>query len=102
LVDLPAALAACAGGLRTLQSLRTSRTDPMQIRRTPLPAILLTIWACAAHAACPPADWDSAGLQRLRGAKFEGLEAVPRQALARSFRARSLLFVPVSSPPGAT
>lgn len=42
------------------------------------------VCVCAAQAACPPAGWDVTALQRLRGAKFEGLAAAPREALARS------------------
>lgn len=56
----------------------------MSIRsRTLFAAVALAGCVCAAHAACPPAAWDVAALQRLRGVKFEGLEAAPRDALAR-------------------
>jgi len=46
-------------------------------------AVSLITCTCAAQAACPPAGWDTAALQRLRGAKFEDPAAGPRDALAR-------------------
>jgi hypothetical protein len=55
----------------------------MPIHSTTPPAFLLALITCAAQASCPPADWDIAALQRLRAAKFEGLAAAPREALAR-------------------
>ena len=56
----------------------------MPIRSTTLPAALLALCTFGAQASCPPAGWDIASLQRLRAAKFEGLAAAPRDALARS------------------
>lgn len=55
----------------------------MPTRRTTLIGVLLIICTCAAQAACPPEGWDAAALQRLRSAKFEGLETARRDALAR-------------------
>jgi hypothetical protein len=51
--------------------------------RPSLAAALLAGCVFAAQAACPPDGWDNTALQRLRGAKFEGLEAAARDALAR-------------------
>ena len=56
----------------------------MPIRLITLFAVALSVCAAGiARAACPPADWDTSALQRLRGAKFEGLDASSREALAR-------------------
>src|SRR5258706_115270 len=56
----------------------------MPIRSKPLIAsALLAGCVCSAQAACPPAGRDANALQRLLGAKFEGLETGPRDALAR-------------------
>lgn len=46
-------------------------------------AVLLITCTCVTQAACPPEGWDAAALQRLRSAKFEGLDAARRDSLAR-------------------
>jgi hypothetical protein len=47
-------------------------------------AALLAGGIFSAEAVCPPPAWEVSALQRLRSAKFEGLEPAPRDALARA------------------
>lgn len=45
-------------------------------------AVVALVLAAHSRAACPPAGLDDAAVQRLRAAKFEGLETARREALA--------------------